>query len=109
MRSASVSTECKRFYSECCKSFIPDILTVLLFTMLSHLSTTPAVLAMKRAPAGEGCRPYLCQVGYTIIDAPIPALDRLPASGRPHWRVNCPRARELDGQLNIYHINTFKY
>ncbi|RWW40500.1 hypothetical protein BHE74_00054086 [Ensete ventricosum] len=60
--------------------------------MSSYLSTTPAVLAVRRAPAGEGCRPYLCQGGCTTTDAPIPTLDQLPASGRPRRRANCPRA-----------------
>ncbi|RWW42172.1 hypothetical protein BHE74_00052297, partial [Ensete ventricosum] len=55
----------------------------LLLTMSSYLSTTPVVLVVRRAPPGEGCRPYLCQVGCTTTDAPIPAPDRLPASGWP--------------------------
>ncbi|RRT54626.1 hypothetical protein B296_00016934 [Ensete ventricosum] len=31
----------------------------LLVTMSSYLSTMPVILAVRRAPAGEGCRPYL--------------------------------------------------
>ncbi|RWV87844.1 hypothetical protein GW17_00050122 [Ensete ventricosum] len=40
---------------------------------------------MRRAPAGEGCRPYLCQVDCTTTDAPISTPDQLPASDRPCW------------------------
>ncbi|RRT35744.1 hypothetical protein B296_00045034 [Ensete ventricosum] len=72
--------------------------------MPSYLSTTPIVLAARRAPVGEGCRPYLCQVGCTTTDAPIPVPERLPASGRPRRRANCPRARGRGGQVNICHI-----
>ncbi|RZS24306.1 hypothetical protein BHM03_00057357 [Ensete ventricosum] len=39
-------------------------------TIPSYPSTTPIVLAVRRASAGRGCRPYLCQVGCTTIDAP---------------------------------------
>ncbi|RWV84934.1 hypothetical protein GW17_00053316 [Ensete ventricosum] len=56
----------------------------LLLTMPSYLSTTSVVLAVRRAPTGEGFRPYLCQVGCTTTDAPIPAPDRLLALGQPH-------------------------
>ncbi|RWV91646.1 hypothetical protein GW17_00046057 [Ensete ventricosum] len=76
----------------------------LLLTMSSYLSTTPVVLAVRRAPAGEGCRPYLCQVGCTTTDTPIPAPDRLPASGRPRRRASCPMARGRDDQVNICRI-----
>ncbi|RRT59464.1 hypothetical protein B296_00016884 [Ensete ventricosum] len=40
-------------------SYLISLLSLLL-TMLSYLSTMPVVLAMRRAPACEGCRPYLC-------------------------------------------------
>ncbi|RWW50941.1 hypothetical protein BHE74_00042758 [Ensete ventricosum] len=40
-------------------SYLISLLPLLL-TMPSYLSTTPAVLAVRRSPAGEGCRPYLC-------------------------------------------------
>ncbi|RWW00016.1 hypothetical protein GW17_00037047 [Ensete ventricosum] len=56
----------------------------LLLTMSSYLSTTSVVLAVRRVPAGEGCRHYLCQVGCTTTDAPIPASDRFPTSGQLH-------------------------
>ncbi|RWW36620.1 hypothetical protein BHE74_00058342 [Ensete ventricosum] len=49
--------------------------SVISLTMTSYLSTTPAVLAVRRALAGEGCRPYLCQVGCTTTDDSIPAPD----------------------------------
>ncbi|RRT75465.1 hypothetical protein B296_00006629 [Ensete ventricosum] len=39
-------------------SYLISLLPLLL-TMLSYLSTTLVVLAVRRAPAGEGCRPYL--------------------------------------------------
>ncbi|RZS00730.1 hypothetical protein BHM03_00030484 [Ensete ventricosum] len=55
-------------------SYLISLLPLLL-TMSSYLSTTPIVLAVRRAPAGEGCRPYLCQVGCTTTDAIIPAPD----------------------------------
>ncbi|RWW39899.1 hypothetical protein BHE74_00054726 [Ensete ventricosum] len=51
---------------------------------------TPAVLVVRRAPAGRGCRPYLCQVGCT-------APGVLRTSGRsvtlvwPRQRLSCPR------------------
>ncbi|RWW27927.1 hypothetical protein GW17_00007618 [Ensete ventricosum] len=40
-------------------SYLISLLPLLL-TMPSYLSTMPVVLAVRRAPAGEGCRPYLC-------------------------------------------------
>ncbi|RZS26612.1 hypothetical protein BHM03_00059974 [Ensete ventricosum] len=40
-------------------SYLISLLPLLL-TMSSYLSTMPAVLAVRHAPAGEGCRPYLC-------------------------------------------------
>ncbi|RZR88222.1 hypothetical protein BHM03_00015750 [Ensete ventricosum] len=49
-----------------------------------------AVLAMRRAFAVGGCRPYLCQVGCTSTGAPR-ISDRLPASGRPRRRASYPR------------------
>ncbi|RRT63648.1 hypothetical protein B296_00042495 [Ensete ventricosum] len=68
-----------------------------LITLLSLWLTIPpyppailAVLAMRRAFAGGGCRPYLCKVGCMRTDAPR-ISGRLPASGRPRWRVSCPR------------------
>ncbi|RRT70775.1 hypothetical protein B296_00007185 [Ensete ventricosum] len=72
-------------------SLLPLLLTIpLLLTMLS------VVLAARHAPAGKGCRPcpsYLCQVGRTTADSSMPVSDRLPVSGRPRRRANCPRAR----------------
>ncbi|RRT34343.1 hypothetical protein B296_00041501 [Ensete ventricosum] len=76
-------------------SYLISLLPLLLI-MSSYLSTTPTVLAMRRAPVGEGCRPYLCQVSCTTTDTPIPAPDRLLASSRPRWRASCPRARGRD-------------
>ncbi|RZR94730.1 hypothetical protein BHM03_00023488 [Ensete ventricosum] len=40
-------------------SYLISLLPLLL-TMPSYLSTMPAVLTVRRAPAGKGCRPYLC-------------------------------------------------
>ncbi|RRT52178.1 hypothetical protein B296_00017890 [Ensete ventricosum] len=40
-------------------SYLISLLSLLL-TMSSYISTMPVVLAVRRAPAGEGCRPYLC-------------------------------------------------
>ncbi|RZS08531.1 hypothetical protein BHM03_00039578 [Ensete ventricosum] len=69
--------------------------------MSSYLSTTPVVLTVRRAPACEGCRPYLCQVDCTTTAAPISALDRLPVSGRPRRRASCPRVRGRGGQSEL--------
>ncbi|RRT32690.1 hypothetical protein B296_00049132 [Ensete ventricosum] len=63
-----------------------------------------AVLAVRRASAGKGCRSYLCQVGCTTTDAPILVSNRLPVSGRPRRRAHCPRGRGRGDQVNIYHI-----
>ncbi|RWV90567.1 hypothetical protein GW17_00047212 [Ensete ventricosum] len=52
--------------------------------------TMLVVLAMRRAFAVGGCRPYLCQVGCTSTDAPR-ISGRLPALGRPRRRAICPR------------------
>ncbi|RWV86644.1 hypothetical protein GW17_00051437 [Ensete ventricosum] len=40
-------------------SYLISLLPLLL-TMPSYLSTMPVVPAVRRAPVGEGCRPYLC-------------------------------------------------
>ncbi|RWW23346.1 hypothetical protein GW17_00012411 [Ensete ventricosum] len=40
-------------------SYLISLLPLFL-TIPSYLSTTPAVLTVRRAPVGEGCRPYLC-------------------------------------------------
>ncbi|RZS16507.1 hypothetical protein BHM03_00048506 [Ensete ventricosum] len=84
-------------------SYLISLLPLLL-TMSSYLSTTPVILAVRRAPAFEGCRPYLCQVGCTTTDAPIPTPDRLPASSRPRRRVSFLRARGRGDQVNICDI-----
>ncbi|RZR76421.1 hypothetical protein BHM03_00001168 [Ensete ventricosum] len=87
------------FYSECVgHSYLISLLSLLL-TMSSYLSITPVVLTVRRAPAGEGCRPYLCYVGCTTTDAPIPTPDRLPTS-----TTSYPRVRGRDDQVNICHI-----
>ncbi|RZS29301.1 hypothetical protein BHM03_00063012 [Ensete ventricosum] len=48
------------------------LLTLLLLwpTMPSYPSTTLVVPVVRRAFAGRGCRPYLCQVGCTTTGAP---------------------------------------
>ncbi|RRT39185.1 hypothetical protein B296_00046800 [Ensete ventricosum] len=110
-RLGSVADSCKKvgsgargfIVSVVVHSYLISILPLLL-TMSSYLSTTPVILAMRHAPVGEGCRPYLCQVGYTTTDAPIPVPDRLPMSGRPRRRASCPRARGRGSQVNICHI-----
>ncbi|RWV79443.1 hypothetical protein GW17_00059428 [Ensete ventricosum] len=51
-------------------------------TIPPYPPTMLAVLAMRRAFAVGGCRPYLCQVGCTSTGAPR-ISGRLPASGRP--------------------------
>ncbi|RZS14822.1 hypothetical protein BHM03_00046560 [Ensete ventricosum] len=62
----------------------------------------PAVLVVRRAPAGRGCRPYLCQVGCT-------APGVLRTSGRPATLVwprqqpSCPRARFKPLSLVLSH------
>ncbi|RRT44884.1 hypothetical protein B296_00046624, partial [Ensete ventricosum] len=40
-------------------SYLISLLPLLL-TIPSYLSTTLVVLAVRRAPVGKGCRPYLC-------------------------------------------------
>ncbi|RZS09945.1 hypothetical protein BHM03_00041079, partial [Ensete ventricosum] len=63
----SVANSCKEvesgrsFYSGCCRSFVPDNLTAFMAYHIAVPSTMLAVLAMRRAFAGGGCRPYLCQ------------------------------------------------
>ncbi|RWV86886.1 hypothetical protein GW17_00051170 [Ensete ventricosum] len=52
--------------------------------------TMLAVLAMRRAFTGGGCRPYMCQVCCTSTGAPG-IFGRSPASGRPRRRASCPR------------------
>ncbi|RWV78096.1 hypothetical protein GW17_00060997 [Ensete ventricosum] len=59
-------------------------------TIPSYPPAMLAVLAMRRAFAGGGCRLYLCQVGCTSTGAPR-ISDRLLASGRPRRRASCPR------------------
>ncbi|RWW83122.1 hypothetical protein BHE74_00008384 [Ensete ventricosum] len=53
----------KSFYSGCCGLFVPDDLTAFMTHHAAAPLAMPAVLAVRRAPAGVGCRPYLCQVG----------------------------------------------
>ncbi|RZS03725.1 hypothetical protein BHM03_00033962 [Ensete ventricosum] len=59
-------------------------------TIPPYPPTMLVVLAMRRAFAGGGCRPYLCQVGCTSTGAPR-IFGRLPASGRPRGWASCPR------------------
>ncbi|RZS20400.1 hypothetical protein BHM03_00052907 [Ensete ventricosum] len=59
-------------------------------TIPSYPPTMLDVLAMRCAFAVGGCRPYPCQVGCTSTGAPR-ISGRLPASGRPRRRDNCPR------------------
>ncbi|RWV94389.1 hypothetical protein GW17_00043077 [Ensete ventricosum] len=89
---------CKSFYSGCCGLFVPDDLTA----FMTHYATVPlampAVLVVRRAPAGRGCRPYLCQVDCTT---PCCRASRhaCRTSGRPvtlvwpRQRPSCPRTR----------------
>ncbi|RZS12997.1 hypothetical protein BHM03_00044515 [Ensete ventricosum] len=79
-----------RFYSGCCRSFVPDDLTAFMTYHATVPSTMLVVLAMRRAFAGGGCRSYLCQVGCTTTGAPR-ISGRLPASDRPRRRGSCPR------------------
>ncbi|RZS11225.1 hypothetical protein BHM03_00042541 [Ensete ventricosum] len=53
------------FYSGCCGLFVPDDLTAFMTHHAVAPLAMPAVLVVRRAPAGRGCRPYLCQVGCT--------------------------------------------
>ncbi|RWW86046.1 hypothetical protein BHE74_00005231 [Ensete ventricosum] len=53
------------FYSGCCGLFVPDDLTAFITHHAVAPLAMPAVLVVRRAPAGGGCRPYLCQVGCT--------------------------------------------
>ncbi|RWV82430.1 hypothetical protein GW17_00056072, partial [Ensete ventricosum] len=56
----------KSFYSGCCGLFVPDDLTAFMTHHAAAPLAMPAVLVVRRAPAGGGCRPYLCQVGRTV-------------------------------------------
>ncbi|RRT75607.1 hypothetical protein B296_00019447 [Ensete ventricosum] len=56
------------FYSECCRSFLLDNPTAFMAyhaVVLFHHVRCP----YNEAFAGRGCRPYLCQVGYTSTGA----------------------------------------
>ncbi|RZR85136.1 hypothetical protein BHM03_00012067 [Ensete ventricosum] len=81
----------RSFYSGCCGLFVPDDLTAFMAHHAAAPLAMPAVLVVRRAPAGRGCRPYLCQVGCTT-----PGVFR--TSGRPvtlvwpRQRPSCPRA-----------------
>ncbi|RZS26774.1 hypothetical protein BHM03_00060165 [Ensete ventricosum] len=59
-------------------------------TIPPYPPTMLVVLAMRRAFAIGGCRPYLCQVGCTSTGAPR-ISGRLPTSFRPRRRDSCPR------------------
>ncbi|RRT35661.1 hypothetical protein B296_00051030 [Ensete ventricosum] len=81
---------CRSFYNGCCRLFVPDDLTAFMAYHAAVPSIMLTVLAMRRAFAGGGCRPYLCQVGYTTTGAPR-ISGRLPALGRSRQRASCPR------------------
>ncbi|RZS20144.1 hypothetical protein BHM03_00052617 [Ensete ventricosum] len=67
----SVADSCKEvgsgksFYSGCCGLFVPDDLSAFMTHHAAAPLAMPAVLVVRRAPAGVGCRPYLCQAGRT--------------------------------------------
>ncbi|RWV78827.1 hypothetical protein BHE74_00004975 [Ensete ventricosum] len=87
-------------------SYLRSLLPLSL-TMLSYLSTTPVVLAVRcaffllqlwrvdlthvRSAVQSLTPPCLCQV-YVVV------------SGWPHWRYYRPRARGRGSQVNICHI-----
>ncbi|RWW41528.1 hypothetical protein BHE74_00052981 [Ensete ventricosum] len=54
----------------------------------------PAVLVVRRALAGGGCRPYLCQVGCTT-NGILRITGRPATSGWPRRRPSCPRGDDL--------------
>ncbi|RWW33698.1 hypothetical protein GW17_00001568 [Ensete ventricosum] len=56
----------RSFYSGCCGLFVPDDLTAFMTHHAAAPLAMPIVLVVRRAPAGGGCRPYLCQVGRTV-------------------------------------------
>ncbi|RWW52262.1 hypothetical protein BHE74_00041346, partial [Ensete ventricosum] len=88
------------------RSYLRSLLPLSL-TMLSYLSTTPVVLAVRRtfyllqlwrvdlthvkSVIQSLTPPCLCQVGFIV-------------SGRPRWRSNHPRGRGRGSQVNICHI-----
>ncbi|RRT54607.1 hypothetical protein B296_00015570 [Ensete ventricosum] len=85
------------FYNGCYRLFVPDDLTAFMTyhaaapsTMSSCPPTMLVVLAVRRAFAGGGCQPYLCQVGCTTTDV-LRITGRLPGSVRPHRRASRPR------------------
>ncbi|RRT45202.1 hypothetical protein B296_00050435 [Ensete ventricosum] len=95
LQFGSAADSCEKvrsFYSGCYRSFIPNTLTAFMayHAVLSYSSTTLAVLAMRRAFTGRGCRPYLCQVGCTC-------------TGAPHISVR-PVAHEL-GKCDVVKVN----
>ncbi|RRT40081.1 hypothetical protein B296_00047507, partial [Ensete ventricosum] len=53
---------CRSFYSGCYRLFVPDDLTAFMTYHAVVPPTMLAVLAMRRAVAGGGCRPYLSQL-----------------------------------------------
>ncbi|RWW26145.1 hypothetical protein GW17_00009495 [Ensete ventricosum] len=71
----SVADSCKEvgsgksFYSGCCGLFVPDDLTAFMTHHAAAPLAMPVVLAVRCAPAGVGCRPYLCQVGRTATSS----------------------------------------
>ncbi|RZR79066.1 hypothetical protein BHM03_00004648 [Ensete ventricosum] len=60
----------RSFYSGCCGLFVPDDLTAFMTHHECRASRLAFVLVGKRAPAGRGCRPYLCQAGGTAPGDP---------------------------------------
>ncbi|RWW70689.1 hypothetical protein BHE74_00021614 [Ensete ventricosum] len=75
------------FYSGCCGLFVPYDLTAFMTHHAVAPLAIPGVLAVTRAPAGGGCRPYLCQVGCTA-----PGVLRSITLVWSRQRPSCPGA-----------------
>ncbi|RWW66151.1 hypothetical protein BHE74_00026495 [Ensete ventricosum] len=75
------------FYSECYRSFVPEVFTapiayhvvILHHTVRGPCSETRVLLAA--TVACRPCPPYPCQVGHTIDDSSMPVSSRLYCVG----------------------------
>ncbi|RZS22985.1 hypothetical protein BHM03_00055826 [Ensete ventricosum] len=72
------------FYSGCYKSFVPKIFIAFIAyhaVVLLHTVRRPCSEARVLPVTVVACRPYLCQVGRTIVDSSMPMSGRLRCVG----------------------------